>query len=208
MQLKICGMKYPENIAEVAGLQPEYLGFIFYEKSPRNFTREMPTIAKGIKKVGVFVNASAEKIMEKINVHSLDCIQLHGEETPEFCEQIQRIYPKLELWKVFSIGSDFSFEVLAPYEASVTHFLLDTKGENKGGNGINFDWEILRKYTSEKPFILSGGIGLEEVDAIDRLLKTNLPIHAIDVNSKFEIHPGLKNVKTLKAFKNRLKKIS
>ncbi len=206
MQLKICGMKYPENIAEVAGLQPDYLGFIFYENSPRDFTREMPTLNQNIKKVGVFVNASAEKIQEKITAFSLDCIQLHGEETPEFCEQMRALYPKLELWKVFSIGNDFSFEVLTPYEKFVTHFLLDTKGKNKGGNGITFNWEILKNYTSQKPFILSGGIGLEELDAIGELAKTNLPIHAIDVNSKFEIHPGLKNIKTLKAFKNRLKK--
>jgi len=205
MKLKICGMKYPENISEVATLLPDYLGFIFYEKSPRNFNGVIPLLPKSIKKVGVFLNASKDTIEEKIHLYNLDVLQLHGEETPEFCQEIQKAHPNLELWKVFSLNTNFSFEELFPYEKCVTYFLLDTKGEKKGGNGFPFPWKILKNYTSKKPFILSGGIGLEEIDALNEVLKMNLPINALDLNSKFEIRPGLKNIKTLKTFRNRLK---
>lgn len=200
-------MKYSENITEVATLLPDYLGFIFYEKSPRNFNGVIPLLPKSIKKVGVFVNASLETIQEKILYYNLDVIQFHGEETSKFCEEIQKKYPKLELWKVFSIGSNFSFEELFPYEKCVTHYLFDAKGEKKGGNGILFPWKILKNYTSKKPFILSGGIGLDEIDALDTLLNMKLPIHAIDINSKFEISPGLKEYKKLEVLKNKINKL-
>jgi len=207
MKLKICGMKYSENITEVATLLPDYLGFIFYEKSPRNFKGAIPLLPENIKKVGVFVNASLETIQEKIHHYDLDVIQFHGEETPEFCKEIQKAHPKLELWKVFYIDINFSFEELFPYEKCVTHYLFDAKGKKKGGNGILFPWEILKNYTSKKLFILSGGIGLDEIDALDTLLKIKLPIHAIDVNSKFEISPGLKEYNKLEVLKNKINKL-
>ena len=209
--LKVCGMKH--NIAEVAELRPDYLGFIFYEKSPRYFEDKIPSLLLGIKKVGVFVNASMEEIIEKVEKYNLDIVQLHGDESVEFCEELKQLCQgersrsfgrDLSVWKVFSIKDEFDFEILKPFENVVDQFLFDTKGTEKGGNGFTFNWEILKKYPSKKPFILSGGIGLEEVDALKKLLKTELPIHAIDVNSKFEIEPGRKDVSRLQKFKDVL----
>lgn len=200
--LKICGMK--NNIAEVAKLQPDYLGFIFYEKSLRYFdAEEIPSLPLGIKKVGIFVDSTLEEILEKTKKYNLDVIQLHGNETENFCDKLikecQRERSRdLSIWKVFSIKDEFNFEILKPYESIVDKFLFDTKGKEKGGNGYTFNWEILKKYPSKKPFILSGGIGFEEIDLLKEILKTELPIHAIDVNSKFENEPGLKNISTLK----------
>lgn len=193
MKLKICGMKYPDNILEVSQLLPDYLGFIFYEKSSRYFDGEIPKIPKSIKKVGVFVNQTSEEIISKIEKYDLDVIQLHGEETPDFCQNLRQ--EKVEIIKVFSVDDDFDFELLKEYENVCDYFLFDTKGKLHGGNGVTFNWEILKKYTSSKPLFLSGGIGIEEISKIKTL---NVPIYAIDVNSKFEIEPGLKDTTLLK----------
>lgn len=192
MKLKICGMKYPENILEVGALLPDYMGFIFWERSARFFDGETPNLPDTIKKVGVFVNESVENIIEKINKYNLQAVQLHGKESVEFCQDLKNnIDSKIEIIKVFSVGDDFDFDVLKPFENVCDYFLFDTKGKLPGGNGTTFDWKILEKYKSEKPFFLSGGIGIEEIPAIKNL---KLPIYAIDVNSRFEIEPGLKNI--------------
>jgi phosphoribosylanthranilate isomerase len=196
MKLKICGMKYPENILEIGSLLPDYMGFIFWEKSARYFNGEMPHLPKSIKKVGVFVNASLEEILEKITKYDLQAVQLHGDESVEFCENLKKNTPNLtEVIKVFSILDTFDFAILNPYENVCDYFLFDTKGKLPGGNGTTFDWKVLEKYPSTKPFFLSGGIGIEEMDAVNEILKANLPVYAIDVNSKFEIEPGFKNIK-------------
>ncbi len=195
-------MKYPENIIEVGALLPDYMGFIFYEKSARYFNGTIPELIKTIKKVGVFVNESVENIIDKINEHNLQAVQLHGEESIEFCQELKnKIDKKIEIIKVFSVGDDFDFEVLKPFEAVCDYFLFDTKGKLPGGNGTTFDWKILKNYKSDKPFFLSGGIGLEEIAAIKNL---KLPVYAIDVNSRFEIEPGLKNKNLLTNFKRKL----
>ena len=186
--LKICGMKYPDNILEVSKLLPDYLGFIFYKKSSRYFDGTIPELPKSIKKVGVFVDETEENIIEKIEKYDLNLVQLHGKETPELCEKLQKTVPVI---KVFSVDDDFDFQELEKYETACDYFLFDTKGKLHGGNGVTFNWEILKKYESKKPLFLSGGIGLEK---IEELKKIDLPIFAIDVNSKFEIEPGLKNI--------------
>ncbi len=199
MKLKICGMKYPENILEVGALLPDYMGFIFWKKSARYFDGIIPELPKSIQKVGVFVNATLEEILEKIEKHDLQAVQLHGEESVEFCKTLKKKIPKeMEVIKVFSILDTFDFQVLKPFESVCDYFLFDTKGKLPGGNGTIFDWKVLEKYPSSKPFFLSGGIGIEEMEAVNEILKTNLPVYAIDVNSKFEIEPGLKNIKLLK----------
>ena len=187
-RLKICGMKYAANIKEVSTLLPDYLGFIFYEKSSRFFDGEMPNIPKSIKKVGVFVNETETNIIKKIKQYNLDFIQLHGEESAELCKKLQ--INDVQIIKVFSVDDDFDFSKLEPFETVCDYYLFDTKGKLHGGNGTTFNWQILQKYKSKKPLFLSGGLGLEE---IEQLHKLNLPIFAIDVNSKFEIQPGLKN---------------
>ena len=191
MKLKICGMKYPENILEVGALLPDYMGFIFWEKSARHFNGIIPELPKSIQKVGVFVNATLEEILEKIEKNDLQAVQLHGEESVDFCETLKKKIPKeMEVIKVFSILDTFDFAALKPYEPVCDYFLFDTKGKLPGGNGTTFDWKVLEKYPSSKPFFLSGGIGIEEMEAVNEILKTNLPVYAIDVNSKFEIEPG------------------
>jgi phosphoribosylanthranilate isomerase len=197
MKLKICGMKYPKNILEVGSLLPDYMGFIFWEKSARYFDGEMPNLPKSIQKVGVFVNASLEEILEKIKKYDLQAVQLHGNESVEFCKDLKKNTPNLtDIIKVFSILDTFDFAILNPYENVCDYFLFDTKGKLPGGNGTTFDWKVLEKYPSSKPFFLSGGIGIEEMEAVNEILKTNLPVYAIDLNSKLEIEPGLKNIQS------------
>lgn len=216
VRIKICGMKYKDNITEVAALQPDYFGFIFYEKSSRSFDGTIPELPSEIKKIGVFVNATQEEILEKVERYNLDLIQLHGEESPEFCEELKRHFQgsnghQIEIIKVFSIKNHFNFDQLKPYESVCDYFLFDTKGQLPGGNGYSFDWEILKNYPSTKPYFLSGGIGLDEVENIAKFLRRQSRnnrdqlCHAVDVNSKFEIEPGLKNITLLKEFKNRIK---
>ncbi|TVZ23828.1 phosphoribosylanthranilate isomerase [Dokdonia sp. Hel_I_63] len=204
MKIKICGMKY--NTQEVAALQPDYLGFIFYEKSKRDFgDLEIPELPEGIDRVGVFVDADIAFAKAKIIQHNLNVIQLHGSESPEYIKELQGCVVErsrdLNIWKVFGIKDNFDFEKLKPYEGIVDGFLFDTKGKEKGGNGYTFDWSVLKDYTSQTPIILSGGIGLEEVEKVTKILATDLPIIALDVNSKFEDKPGMKNIEKLKKFK-------
>ena len=203
--LKICGMKYPDNILEVGSLLPDYMGFIFWEKSARYFDEVIPTLPKSIQKVGVFVNATSEEILEKIKKHDLQAVQLHGNESVEFCESLKKKLPKgIDVIKVFSILDTFDFAALKPFEPLCDYFLFDTKGKLPGGNGTTFDWKVLEQYPSNKPFFLSGGIGTEELEDIKQVLKMNLPIYAIDVNSKFEIEPGLKDIERLKDIKIKI----
>lgn len=193
--IKICGMKYPDNIVELGALLPDYMGFIFWEKSSRYFDGQIPELPRSIKKTGVFVNETVENIVQKVLQYDLQAAQLHGKESVAFCAQLRKsLLKNIEIIKVFSILDTFDFAVLEPFELVCDYFLFDTKGKLPGGNGTTFDWKVLQQYPSSKPFFLSGGIGLEELEAVSEILKTNLPVHAIDVNSKFEIEPGLKNI--------------
>ncbi|MFN2262031.1 MAG: phosphoribosylanthranilate isomerase [Psychroflexus sp.] len=208
MKIKVCGMKYPENIAEIAKLKIDYLGFIFYEKSPRfvetNF--ELPNLPK---KVGVFVDAKINFIIEKSKIFQLDVIQLHGDETPEFCHQLsiqlsEKYRPNVQIWKVFPVQNISDLSGLTDYNFYVDKFLLDTKGSKKGGNGKKFNWDILKQQDLEKPIILSGGISENDVNSIQELYASKI-IWGIDVNSQFEIEPGLKNPERLENFVQKIK---
>lgn len=204
MKLKVCGMKM--NPDEVATLDPDYMGLIFWEKSPRFVNGLMPSISNKIKKVGVFVNASIEEILAKVAKYGLKLVQLHGQESPELCKQIQEV--GIIVIKVFGVDENFDFSVLTPYEAVCDYYLFDTKGKLPGGNGYTFDWEVLEGYPSTKPFFLSGGIGLENIDDILTFLyrPESRYCYAIDVNSKFEIQPGHKDIETLKEFKKKVER--
>ncbi len=204
MKLKVCGMKFVENIEQVSGLYPDYMGFIFYEKSKRNFEGVIPKLPKSIKKTGVFVNEYPEILVSLVEEYQLEAIQLHGDETIAYIKQIKTYLPSVEIIKVFGIKDEFNFELLKPFLQVVDYFLFDTKGKERGGNGYQFDWSILDAYPYEKPFFLSGGIGLKEVVDLKKVVDSDLPIHAIDINSKFEITPGLKNINDIKIFKNKL----
>jgi phosphoribosylanthranilate isomerase len=196
----------------VAALHPDYLGFIFWEPSKRFFEGNIPELPASIKKVGVFVDAPLVEIVEKINTHGLRAVQLHGKESPEFCSDLKKIkndrskttgIKDLEIIKVFSVKENFDFSNLAPYENVCDFFLFDTKGKLPGGNGYTFNWEVLKNYPSKKPYFLSGGIGVEEIEKIREFQQRpeSTYCHAIDVNSKLESEPGLKDIKKLKEFK-------
>ncbi|GGG52295.1 N-(5'-phosphoribosyl)anthranilate isomerase [Croceivirga lutea] len=208
MKLKICGQN--KNIEEVAALRPDYLGFIFWEPSSRYFDNQMPKIDPLIKKVGVFVTATVEEILTTVSAYNLDAIQLHGKESPEYCKSLSIAQRKhnqqIEIIKVFSIKNTFDFSILKSYEPYVDYFLFDTKGDLPGGNGYTFDWTVLQKYPSTTPFFLSGGIGIENVDEILAFMKTpeSNYCYAVDINSKFEDEPGLKNFEKIKEFKQKL----
>ena len=192
------------NPDEVAALGPDYMGLIFWEKSPRFVNGRMPSISNKVKKVGVFVNASIEEILAKVAQYGLKLVQLHGQETPELCKKIQAV--GIKVIKVFGVDEDFDFSVLTPYEAVCDYYLFDTKGKLPGGNGYTFDWELLEHYPSTKPFFLSGGIGMENIDYILTFLyrPESKYCHAIDINSRFEIQPGHKDTEALKRFKEKL----
>ena len=204
MKLKICGMKYHNNILKVAALKPNYLGFIFYDKSPRFVTEPLPEISKNIKKVGVFVNSTIETIITIINNYDLQAVQLHGQETPEFCQKLQK--KQIEIIKVFSIKDQFDFNQLSAFENLVDYFLFDTNGPNPGGNGYCFDWSILNQYNSKTPYFLSGGIGVDDIKSIQNFKNSPAAQHcfAIDVNSKFELKPAYKDDVKLKQLMQQL----
>jgi phosphoribosylanthranilate isomerase len=229
MKLKVCGMKYVENIQQVGALTPDYLGFIFYEKSKRNFEGIIPELPSSIKKTGVFVNEILAIVISMVEEYRLDAVQLHGDESVAyilelkaqlaerkelFIEENKQITKKknqhfiaddaIEIIKVFGIKDTFDFDILKPYVVVVDYFLFDTKGKERGGNGTKFDWTVLKKYPFEKPFFLSGGIGLEDVVEVQKTIHSDLPIYALDVNSKFESAPGVKKIEELKEFKNSL----
>lgn len=198
MKLKVCGMQETENIAALASLQPDYMGFIFWEPSKRYCTTVPTDIPKHIKKVGVFVDETTKQIKEKVKLFGLDAVQLHGDESPRQCAALLNL---CEVIKAFRIGPDFDFKTLTPYQDHCTYLLFDTQGPLPGGNGTAFDWKLLAGYTLDTPFFLSGGIGLGHVEAIAEIRKRNLPIHALDINSQFESKPGVKKIEKIEKFK-------
>lgn len=229
MKLKVCGMKYVENIQQVAELQPDYLGFIFYEKSKRNFEGIIPDFSNEIKKTGVFVNEHLEIVISLIEEYRLDAIQLHGDESVAYVKELKQHLSErrtlfieenksikkrknqhyiskneIEIIKVFGVKESFNFDVLEPYLEVVHYFLFDTKGKERGGNGTQFDWSVLYGYPFDKPFFLSGGIGLQEAEEVKKIQKLGLPIYALDVNSRFESKPGVKKIEELEKFKKEV----
>ncbi|TAE57150.1 MAG: phosphoribosylanthranilate isomerase [Bacteroidetes bacterium] len=204
MQIKICGLKYPDNIREVLRLKPNYIGLIFHPYSPRFVDEEISPgwmqELRGATKVGVFVNKPIQDLMNKADLFGLDMVQLHGLETPAECRLVRA--SGLPVIKAFSVGEQFDFQQIMPYEKVVDYFLFDTKGKQPGGNGTAFDWQILDNYPSEVPFFLSGGIGPEHAEALRSFSHPRL--HALDLNSRFEVEPGLKDVERLKQFMEKV----
>ena len=206
LKLKICGMKFAANIAAVAGLKPDYLGFIFYDKSPRYISDVSAELIKyvpsEVKTVGVFVDEDLEIVKKKINLYQLKAVQLHGSETPEYCAELKATFNNLEVIKAFGLDEDFDFSNLDAYKNVVDFFLFDTKTKAHGGSGKTFDWNILESYTLDKPYFLSGGIDLGHVDVIVGINDERL--YGLDINSRFETEPGVKDVERIKAFVTKL----
>jgi len=202
--VKICGMKYPENIHAVAALKPDYMGFIFYPKSPRYVEpldiATLNSLPESIKKIGVFVNEDLEDILTIATKYNLDGVQLHGTELVKMCKELRKA--GFIVIKAFPIAEAYNFKVTKVYEGSCDYFLFDTKTDAYGGSGLKFNWGMLDEYVGETPFLLSGGIAADDAEAI---LKIEHPKFAgIDLNSKFEVKPGEKNVELLRDFINQL----
>ncbi len=209
MKIKVCGMKYMDNILSVADLQPDYMGFIFYERSKRHFEGGIPAINPSIKKTGVFVNEALSEIIRKVKKYDLRAVQLHGDETVNFCKELKKnMNSEIELIKAFSISDEFNFDELSSYDEACDYFLFDTKGKDRGGNGSLFNWKLLNNFHHQKKFFLSGGIGLEEFKMLSEFLQSEAGqyCYAIDLNSKFESEPGLKKTEQLEAFFKQIEK--
>ena len=205
MKVKVCGMRETNNIQALLAVQPDYIGFIFYEKSPRfvgdsldeNLLKSFP---RSTKKVGVFVNATVDTILKNVKRYALDFVQLHGDETPDFCRSLK--FKGVNIIKAFAVDETFNFNKLNNYKPVCDFFLFDAKGQNRGGNGTTFDWSVLNRYDNEKPFFLAGGISADHAKSLQNL--TGLKIHAIDINSQFEIAPALKDVEKINYFLQKL----
>jgi len=202
LKLKVCGMRLAANIAAIAALKPDYLGFIFYEKSPRLISDVSAELIKyipsEIKTVGVFVDEDLTLVKKKINLYQLKAVQLHGVESPEYCMNLKSEFGDLQVIKAFGIDEEFDFTLLSTYEDAVDYFLFDTKTKAHGGSGKTFDWKILENYTLNKPYFLSGGIDLEHAPAIKEINDERL--YALDINSRFETEPGVKDAEKIKGF--------
>lgn len=210
MKLKVCGLNNTKNIKSVVSLRPDFAGFVFYRSSRRYFlknnlsTGAFKGIPETVKKVGVFVDAPFEEIMKAYHTYQLDYIQLHGNESAAYCARL--LENNLSLIKAFSVSEASTFKELEAYEPFCKYFLFDTKGKLPGGNGIKFSWHLLKSYSLEVPFFLSGGIGPDDIDAIQSFHHEKL--YGIDINSRFEIEPGIKNVQKIENFKKQLNKIN
>jgi phosphoribosylanthranilate isomerase len=196
MKIKICGLKVPENINSISLLEPDYMGFIFYDKSKRyvgnDFTSDALQYIGNAKKTGVFVNESADNVLSIIDKHHLDAVQLHGNESIPYCESLKK--QNCIVIKAFPMHTQFNFSSLNGYARTCDYFLFDTQTENYGGSGKAFNWQLLKHYNFKIPFFLSGGLGQENIDTV---LKFKHPmLYGLDFNSKLETSPGYKDVTT------------
>ena len=206
MKIKVCGMREAENIREVEALGVDLMGFIFWPKSSRFVSKRPEYLPTKCKRVGVFVDEDITKVKATASEYGLDYIQLHGKESTEYVKKLGGYH----LIKAFNIATAEDFEVCQVYEGLVDFFLFDTKGKSVGGNGEKFDWSVLEAYQGETPFLLSGGIGPDDAQSLSQpsrslsLPKGHPQFAGIDLNSKFEISPALKNVEQLRKFLNEL----
>lgn len=207
MKLKICGMTNQENTNVIIELQPDFFGFIFWKDSKRYCENIIEVIPDSIQKVGVFVDADYSEIIEKVKAHHLDFVQLHGDETLEFCEKLKQ--NNIKVIKAITIDNQFNFNYLKNYKKNIDYMLFDAKGKLPGGNGTTFDWEVLNQYKLDVPYFLSGGISIEEFPKLEKFLQSEAAkkCFAIDINSRFEDKPGIKNKQKIKEFQEKLKQL-
>ncbi|MDP4271880.1 MAG: phosphoribosylanthranilate isomerase [Bacteroidota bacterium] len=205
MKIKVCGMKYSENISEVIALKPDMMGFIFYPKSPRYAEpldeEFMCSFPRNVLKIGVFVNEELDNILEVVKKYNLNGVQLHGAESEDMCYTFRQT--GLLTLKAFSIAEPADFDKTEDYEGTCDLYVFDTKTPQHGGSGQKFDWSILSAYQGNTPFLLSGGIGPDDADAIKAI---NHPmLRGVDLNSRFETEPGRKDASRLENFLKELK---
>ena len=200
MVYKVCGMRNAENIREVSALGIDLMGFIFWPKSSRYVSEPPSYLPTDCKRVGVFVDASLEDIRQHIHDYQLDIVQLHGHESPEFAKALK---PAIII-KAFNIATAEDLAQTIPYEGIVDYFLFDTKAQLPGGSGEQFDWSVLSQYEGTTPFLLSGGIGPDDAERIKAFYHKRCV--GIDLNSRFELAPALKDVHQLKEFLKKVKR--
>lgn len=219
MLIKVCGMRDPENIRQVAATGIDWMGFIFYARSARSVDNgklkienerkssplnnsQLSILNCQFKKVGVFVNATTEQMIEIARLYRLDYLQLHGNESPDICYALQK--RGYAIIKAFPIASADDLASTTEYEGRADYFLFDTKCNSYGGSGKQFDWSVLASYKGNTPFLLSGGINPDSVDAIIHFRHPRLA--GIDLNSGFEIEPGMKDTEKIRTFIEKIKK--
>ncbi len=213
MIIKVCGMREPGNIRELSELKPDYVGLIFYLHSQR-FVGDLhadaaAAVSPTSKKTGVFVNESMDTIADAVIQYDLDAVQLHGEESGEFCRTFRKFLHNMqtekhvEIIKAFGISERFDFAVLDSYEDFVDYYLFDTKTSQHGGSGETFDWNILENYQGKKPYFLSGGLSAENIEAVKEI--KDIRLYGIDLNSKFESEPGVKDINKLRDVFDRIR---
>jgi phosphoribosylanthranilate isomerase len=210
MRIKVCGMTEIDQVKQLDAMGVDFAGFIFYPKSPRYVVRhlsgeQLKKAKLRLGKVGVFVNATYDEVMKQVDSYGLDMVQLHGDETPRFCEQLANY---ISVIKVFRLGEDDPIDWLVrPYQDSCDMFLFDTEGVGYGGTGKKFNWNVLKPARIDKLFFLSGGI--EPADAEKLKTFSREPVarkmFSIDINSRFELSAGVKDLKKIRTMIDGLK---
>jgi phosphoribosylanthranilate isomerase len=210
MRVKVCGMTIPDQVGELDEMGIDFTGFIFYPLSPRfvgnKISAEKVRAIKGrIAKVGVFVNATYEELMRTVDEYRLDMVQLHGDENPRYCE---RIADYISVIKAFRLSENDNIEWMArPYHDVCDMYMFDTMGAGYGGTGKKFDWNMLKQANISKPFFISGGIRPGDEEELKNFLQEPVAknLFAVDINSRFEISPGVKDMEKVKGFVGKLK---
>ncbi len=206
LKVKVCGMRQLDNIRELCALPVDFIGFIFYSESPRNIGSEhikelvFAAIPSLIKKVGVFVNEPIAEVERIVEMLELDYVQLHGSESPEYCSSLKK--KGIGIIKTFKPTSD-SLKEMQKYVNCCNYFLFDTPTDVHGGSGKKFDWSWLKNYKLSVPFFISGGICPDDVEEIKQLDHPQL--YGIDINSRFEIQPAVKNIELIRRFIDEIK---
>lgn len=210
MRIKVCGMTALDQVRQLDAMGIDFAGFIFYPRSPRYVVRhlqgeQLKKAKLRLGKVGVFVNAGYDEVMRQVDSYGLDMVQLHGDETPRFCEQVANY---ITVVKVFRLGENDPIDwLIRPYQDSCDMFLFDTEGAGYGGTGKKFNWEVLKPAQIDKLFFLSGGIEPGDVERLRTFGKepVSAKLFAIDINSKFEISPGVKDLKKVRTMMEEIR---
>jgi phosphoribosylanthranilate isomerase len=209
MLIKVCGMREAANIAEVARLSPDFMGFIFYEPSPRNACPMSPEVLDSLspatKRVGVFVNAPQERILDVTHRYALDFVQLHGAEPPALCAALRA--DGIGVIKAFGVASREDVERAAAYDGTCDYYIFDTADTIPGGTGRKFDHSLLATYSGPAPYLLSGGLGPEDAPALVAAARENPLCAGFDINSRFETAPGTKDPEAIKQFMKTIKQL-
>ena len=197
--IKVCGMREADNIRDVEALGIDMMGFIFWPKSSRYVSQRPDYLPKRVKRVGVFVDEDPEQVRRLAGEYGLDYIQLHGHEMPEVISYLRTpALPHPRIIKAFNISTEEDLLQTKPYEGLVDYFLFDAKGKSVGGNGEKFNWDVLEAYQGSTPFLLSGGIGPDDAERVNAFYHPKCI--GIDLNSRFELTPGLKDIAKLREF--------